>query len=96
MREDLLNHKYTKLEDRTELMVKEVTKPGLFLGDRGHITNNNSRLNYRSNNIRGIVRGDSRQNNRENYRNERYSSNNRDRSWTRERTLTRNYGNNRK
>ena len=28
MREGLLNHKYTKAEDRTELMVKEVTKPG--------------------------------------------------------------------
>ena len=63
--------------------------------NRGHIVNNNSRLNYRSNNFRGTARGCSRQNKRENYRNERYSSNNRDRSRTRERTLTRNYGNNR-
>ena len=64
-------------------------------GNRGHIVNNNSRLNYRSNNFRGTARGCGRQNKRENYRNERYSSNNRDRSRTRERTLTRNYGNNR-
>ena len=28
MRESLLNHKYTKVEDRTDLMVMEVTKPG--------------------------------------------------------------------
>ena len=28
MKESLLNQKYTKVEDRTELMVKEVTKPG--------------------------------------------------------------------
>ena len=31
MREGLLNHKYTKVEDRTELMVKEVTKPGQIM-----------------------------------------------------------------
>ena len=64
-------------------------------GNRGHITSNDSRLNYRSNNFRGTARGYGRQNNRENYRNERYSSNNRGRSRTRERTLTRNYFNNR-
>ena len=49
--------------------------------------NNDSRLNYRGNNFRGTARGYGRQNNRENYRNERYSSNNRDRSRTRERIL---------
>ena len=64
-------------------------------GSRGQITNNNSRLNYKSNNFRGTARGSGRQNNRENYRNERYSSNNSNRSRTRERTLPRNYGNNR-
>ena len=64
-------------------------------GNRGHIMNNNSRLNYRRNNFRGTVIGYGRQNNRENYRNEKNSSNNRDRIRTRERTLTRNYGNNR-
>ena len=63
--------------------------------NRGHTMNNNSRLNYRSNNFRGNARGYGRQNNRDNYRNVRYSSNNRDRSRTRERTLIRNYGNNR-
>ena len=31
MRESLLNHKYTKVEDRTDLMVKEVTKPGQIM-----------------------------------------------------------------
>ena len=64
-------------------------------GSRGHIMNNNSRLNYRSNNFRGTARGYGRQNNRENYRSERYSSNTRDRSRSRARTLARNYGNNR-
>ena len=64
-------------------------------GNREHIVNNNSRLNYRSNNFRGTARGYGRQNNRENYRNERYSNNNRDRNRSRERTLTRNYDNNR-
>ena len=28
MKESPLSHKYTKLEDRADLMVKEVTKPG--------------------------------------------------------------------
>ena len=28
MKGSLLNHKYTKVEDRPDLMVKEVTKPG--------------------------------------------------------------------
>ena len=64
-------------------------------GNRGHIINNNSRLNYKSNIFRETSRGYGRQNNRENYRNERYSSNNRDRNRSRERTLTGNYGNNR-
>ena len=45
-------------------------------GNRGQIANNNSRLNYRSHNFRGTARGYGRQNNRENYRNERCSSNN--------------------
>ena len=38
---------------------------------------------------------DMEQNNRENYRNERYGNNNRDRNRSRERTITRNYGNGR-
>ena len=62
-------------------------------GNRGHIINNNSRLNYRSNNYRGTARGYGKQNNSKNYRNEGYSSNNRDRSRSRERILTRNYSN---
>ena len=37
MKESLLNHKYTKVEDRTELMVKEVTKPGQIV-EIGDIT----------------------------------------------------------
>ena len=28
MKENLLSHRYTKVEDRADLMVKEVTKPG--------------------------------------------------------------------
>ena len=40
---------------------------------------NMPRQNYRSNNFRGKTRGYSRQNNRGNYRNERYNSYNRDR-----------------
>ena len=57
--------------------------------------NNSSRQNYRGNRFRGNFRGYGRQNNRDNYRNERYGSNNRDRNMSRERTLTRIYGNGR-
>ena len=64
-------------------------------GNRGYSANNSLRQNYRGDRFRGNFRGDGRQNNRENYRNERYGSNNRNRNRSRERTLTRNYGNNR-
>ena len=64
-------------------------------GNRGYSVNNSSRQNCRGNRFRGNFRGYSRQNNIENYRNERYGSNNRDRNRSRERTITRNYGNER-
>ena len=64
-------------------------------GNRGHIAINSSRQNYRGNRFRGNSRGYGRQNNRENYRNEGYSSNNRDRNRSRERTFTGSYGYNR-
>ena len=61
-------------------------------GNRGYVANS-SRQNYRGNRFRGNFRGSGKQNNRENYRNERYGSNNKDRNRSRERTLTRSYGN---
>ena len=64
-------------------------------GNRGYGVNNNSRQNYRGNRFRGNFRGYSRQNNKENYGNERYGNNNRDRNRSRERTITRSYGNGR-
>ena len=64
-------------------------------GNRGYIVNNSSRKNHTGNRFRGNFRGYGRQSNRENYRNERYGSNNRDRIRSRERTLTRSYGNGR-
>ena len=64
-------------------------------GNRGYGTNNSSRQNYRGNRFRGNFRGYGRQNNRENYRNERYGNNNKDRNRSRERTITRSYGNGR-
>ena len=64
-------------------------------GNRGYGANNNARQNYRGNRFRGNSRGYGRQNSRENYRNERYGSNNRDRNRSRERALTRSYGNGR-
>ena len=64
-------------------------------GNRGYIVNNSSRQNYRGNRFRGNFRGYGRQSNRENYRKQRYGSNNRDKNRSRERTLTRNYGNGR-
>ena len=64
-------------------------------GNRGYSVNNSSRQNYRGNRFRGNFRGYGRQNNRDNYRNKRYGSNNRDMNRSRERTLTRNYGNGR-
>ena len=56
-------------------------------GKRGYIVNNSSRQNYRGNKFRGNLRGYGRQNNTENYRNEGYGSNNRDRNRSRERTI---------
>ena len=64
-------------------------------GNRGYSANNSSRQNYRGNKFRGNFIGYSRQNNRENYRNERYGNNNRDRNRSRERTITWSYGNGR-
>ena len=62
MREGPLNHKYTKVEDRADLMDKEVTKPRSDSGNRGHIANDNSRQNYRGNRFRGNSRGYVREN----------------------------------
>ena len=64
-------------------------------GNRGYIANNSSRQNYRGNRFRGNFRGYGSQNNRENYRNEGYGSKNRDRNRSRERIITRSYGNRR-
>ena len=64
-------------------------------GNRGYGVNNNARQNYKDNRFRGNFRGYGRHNSRENYRNERYGSNNRDRNRSRERVLTRSYGNGR-
>ena len=64
-------------------------------GNRGYIANNSSRQNYGGNRFRGNFRGYGRQNNRENYRNEGYGSNNRDRNRSWERTITRSNGNGR-
>ena len=61
----------------------------------GYIVNNSSRQNYRGNRFRRNFRGYGRQSNRENYRNKGYGSNNRDRNRSRERALTRSYGNGR-
>ena len=62
---------------------------------RGHVTNNSPRQNYRGNRFRGNPRVYSRQDDRGNYRNERYNNYNRDRSRPRERNFTRNYNNSR-
>ena len=47
---------------------------------RGHFMNNSPRQNYIGNRFRGNTRGYSRQDDRGNYRNERYNNYNRDRS----------------
>ena len=91
MRENPLSHKYIKVGDKIDLMVKEGTKPGQIM-EMGYGTNSNARQNNRGNRFRGNSRGYSRQNSRESYRNERYGNNNRDRSRSRERVLTRSYG----
>ena len=64
-------------------------------GNRGYGANNNSRKNYRGNRFRGNFRGYGKQNSREKYRNERYGNNYRDMNRSRERTITRSYGNGR-
>ena len=88
------SHKYTKVEDRTDLMVKEGTKPGQIM-ETGDIVQIITQEHHRGNRFRGNFRGYGRQNNRDNYRNERYGSNNRDRNRSRDRTLIRSYGNGR-
>ena len=62
---------------------------------RGNFMNNSPRQNYRGNRFRGNTRGYSRQDDRGNYRNERYNNYNRDRSTSRERNFKRNYNNSR-
>ena len=62
---------------------------------RGHFVNNNPRQSYRGNRFRGNSRGYCRQDDRGNYRNERYNNYNRDRSRPRERNFRRNYNNSR-
>ena len=57
--------------------------------------NNSPRQNYRGNRFRGTARGYSRQDDRGNYKNERCSNYNRDRSRLRERNFTGNYKNSR-
>ena len=89
MKEIPLSHKYTKVEDRADLMIKKCTKPGHIM-ETGDMVQD-----YRGNRLRGNFRGCSRQNNRENHRNERYGNNNRDRNRSRERTIKRSYGNGR-
>ena len=56
--------------------------------------NDSSRQNYRGNRFRGNTRGYS-QNDRGNYRNERYNNYNKDRNRLRERNFIRNYNNSR-
>ena len=61
----------------------------------GYFVNDSPRQNYRGNRFRGNTRGYSRQDDRGNYRNERYNKYNRDRNRLRERNFTRNYNNSR-
>ena len=56
---------------------------------RGHFVNNSPRQNYRGNRFRGNTRGYSRQDDRGNYRNERYNKYNGKRNRLRERNFTR-------
>ena len=60
---------------------------------RGHFANNGPRQNYRGNKFRGNTRGYSRQDDRGNYRNERYNNYNKDRNRLREGNFARNYNN---
>ena len=62
---------------------------------RGYFMNNSPRQNYRGNSFRGNTRGYSRQDDKRNYRNERYYNYYRDRNRLRERNFTRNYNNSR-
>ena len=63
--------------------------------NRGQYGNNRPRQNYRDNNFRGNTRGYGRQDNRGEYRDNRHNEYNRGRNRSRERTFSRNYGNNR-
>ena len=76
MKESPLSHKYTEVEDKADRMVKEGTEPGQVM-ETGDIVQIIARQNYGDNRFRGNLRGYGRQNNRDNYRNERCGSNNR-------------------
>ena len=63
--------------------------------NRGQYGNNRPRQNYRHNNYQENTRGYGRQNSRGEYRDNRHNNYNRGRDRLRERTFSRNYGNNR-
>ena len=95
MKESPLSHKYTQEEDKADLMVKEVPKPGQIveIGDtlqiivQGKIIEATDLEEISEDMVDKVIR--------ENCRNEWYGSNNTDRNRSRERTLTRSYGNGR-
>ena len=55
MKENPLGHKYIKVGDKTDPMVKEGTKPDN--GNSGYGVNNDVRQNYRGNKFRRNFRG---------------------------------------
>ena len=91
MRKGPLNPKYTRLEVRIDLIIREVIRTGQIVGIGGQFTNNRPRQNYRNSNFWGNTRGYGRQVNRGGYRNNRHNDYNRGRSRSIERTFTRNY-----
>ena len=94
MKENPLSHKYTKVEDKADLIIKEVTKLGqkMEIGDTLRIIAQGKIIE--ATDLEEISEGIVDKI-RENYRSEGYGNNNRDRNRSRERTLTTSYGNGR-
>ena len=95
MKESFSNHKYTKAEVRIDPMAREVTRIGQIVdvGDISQMIVHGGIIE--ATDLEDYTRRYSRQDDRGNYRNERYNNYNTDRNKLRERNFTRNYNNNR-
>ena len=85
MRKNPSNPRYTRVEVRVDPIIREVTRIEM-VDQTVEVEDNRPRQNYRDNNFQRNTRGYGRQNNREEYRDNRCNEYNRGRDRSRERT----------